>query len=81
MAADLAHAGPSLDGSKGIALVLGTEGRGLSAQALNSFEHVSIPMHSDTCLNVAHAGAVLMAALTPSVASFMAQLQPERRQP
>ena len=57
-----------------MALILGSEGQGLSKQALQTFQHVSIPMQGDTCLNVAHAGVILMAALSPMMPQLMQQL-------
>ena len=54
--------------------MLGSEGQGLSDAALQTFQHVSIPMQGDTCLNVAHAGVILMAALSPVMPALLGEL-------
>lgn len=49
----------------GVALVIGSEGQGLSAQSKSSCHAVSIPMPGNTeSLNASHAGAILMFMLT-----------------
>ena len=50
----------------GVALVLGSEGQGLSDATLASCRRVSIPMHRMESLNVAVAGSILMWALRPA---------------
>ena len=47
----------------GIALILGSEGQGLSDTTLASCKTVSIPMHGMESLNVASAGSILMWAV------------------
>ena len=54
--------------------MLGSEGQGLSTLALQTFRHVSVPMQGDTCLNVAHAGVILMAALSSVMPALMSEL-------
>ena len=54
--------------------MLGSEGQGLSDAALQTFQHVSIPMQGDTCLNVAHAGVIFMAALSPVMPVLLGEL-------
>ncbi len=49
----------------GIALILGSEGQGLSDATLASCRRVSIPMHGMESLNVASAGSILMWAVRP----------------
>ena len=48
-----------------VALILGSEGQGLSDAALASCRRVSIPMHRMESLNVAVAGSILMWAIRP----------------
>ena len=46
-----------------MALILGSEGQGLSETTLASCRRVSIPMHRMDSLNVAVAGSILMWAI------------------
>lgn len=55
-----------------VALVLGSEGQGLSAEALEDCARVSIPMSSGMeSLNVATAGAIFMAVLSDAHACML----------
>ena len=56
--AELRHLG-------GVALILGSEGQGLSDATLARCRRVSIPMHRMESLNVAVAGSILMWAIRP----------------
>lgn len=59
----------------GVALVLGSEGQGLSEEVLRMCTPVAIPMPGDMeSLNVAVAGAILMFALTPGAPALQAAL-------
>lgn len=56
----------------GVALVLGSEGQGVSQEILDACHCVSIPMAGDMeSLNVAVAGSILMWALSKGAASFI----------
>ena len=58
-----------------VALVLGSEGRGLSAGARGRCRAVGVPMPGAMeSLNVGQAGAVLMAALSPGLPALLRQL-------
>ena len=58
-----------------VALVLGSEGRGLSAGARGRCRPVGVPMPGAMeSLNVGQAGAVLMAALSPGLPALLRQL-------
>lgn len=55
-----------------LALVLGSEGRGVSPEILDACRCISIPMAGDMeSLNVAVAGSILMWALSEGAASFI----------
>ena len=61
---------------RGAALVLGSEGQGLSAEVLAACTPVAVPMAGPMeSLNVAAAGAILMAALSPGAAELQATLE------
>ncbi len=49
----------------GVALILGSEGQGLSDATLARCRRVSIPMQHMESLNVAVAGSILMWAIRP----------------
>ena len=55
----------SIVGTKGVCLVLGNESQGLSEEACTRCQPLSIPMAGRMeSLNVSHAGAILMFALS-----------------
>ena len=56
----------SCDHCLGVALILGSEGQGLSDVTLASCRRVSIPMQRMESLNVASAGSILMWAVRPA---------------
>ena len=59
--ADATAADTAATGSKGLCLVLGSEGQGLSDVALRTCEPVAIPMPGEMeSLNVAVAGGILL---------------------
>lgn len=61
-----------------MALVLGSEGRGVSPEILDACRCISIPMAGDMeSLNVAVAGSILMWALSAGAASFIDSLGAE----
>ena len=71
--------GSAADGGRRLALVLGSEGQGVSPEILGACHCISIPMAGDMeSLNVAVAGSILMWALSDGSAPFMESLSVER---
>jgi len=74
-------------GGRGVCLVLGSEGQGLSARALAACAHVGVPMAPGAMesLNVGVAGAILMLALSdgllPPLLGQLAALGVDEQQP
>ena len=59
-----------------MALILGSEGQGVSLQAMSHSHPVSIPMVGDAeSLNVSQAGAILMFMLSKGFKELAGQLQ------
>lgn len=63
-------------GPCGLCLVLGNEGQGLSAEALSRCRSLTIPMAGRMeSLNVSHAGAILMFALSDGAGQVIDSLK------
>ena len=66
----------ALSGPRGLCVVLGNEGQGLSGEALSRCRPLTIPMAGRMeSLNVSHAGAILMFALSEGSAQVIQNLK------